>query len=293
MKWLERCLNSCSGYNVVVIDNASTDHTVTYIKEHHPNVHLIQSDENLGFGKANNIGMSYALSKNADAVFLLNQDAYLVDNVLETLFTFQSEHKEYGILSPIHLNGTETAMDFYFSNYVSNTKNADFYSDHVTGQPLKPVYEVPFVNAAAWLISKTCLEKVGGFDPLFFHYSEDNNYCQRVRFHNFKIGVVPKVFVIHDRKQVKQKKMKPYSSQYFTWKERIYKTTFADVNSKDPKFQINKELRVIKKNIAKALFSLNFKVVKGQLIQQKNLKQLIPEILKSYNNNKVEGAHYL
>lgn len=293
MKWLETCLESCKNYNVVIVDNGSTDDSVNFIKNNYNNVHVIELTENLGFGKANNIGISYALSQNAESVFLLNQDAYLVDDVLEKLCDVQRKHYEYGILSPIHVNRTQDKLDFYFSNYVSNTKNPFFYSDHVLKNKLREVYDVPFVNAAAWLISKGCLEKVGGFDPLFFHYSEDNNYCQRVAYHGFKIGVIPKSYIIHDRKEGKPQKIKPYSTKFYEWKERLYKSNLANVNNDNPQELYNIEINRLKISLTKALIKLDFKTFKGLIIQRKNLKALMPEILKSYKTNKIEQSHYI
>ena len=105
MNWLSKCLNSCKDYPVVVIDNASTDETVTYIKKQFPKVHLIPQSKNLGFGQANNLGIRYALNNGADYVFLLNQDAYLQGECINQLIKIHQNNPEFGILSPIHLNG--------------------------------------------------------------------------------------------------------------------------------------------------------------------------------------------
>ena len=60
------------------------------------------------------------------------------------------------------------------------------------------IYETNFVNAAAWLLPRKTLERVGGFDPIFKHYEEDDNYSNRVRYHGLKIGVCPSAKIIHD-----------------------------------------------------------------------------------------------
>jgi N-acetylglucosaminyl-diphospho-decaprenol L-rhamnosyltransferase len=79
--WIEKCLNSLrnSSLNtdVIVIDNASTDETVSLIENLYPEVELVKRANNLGFGQANNIGLRMALDQNADFVFLLNQDAWI------------------------------------------------------------------------------------------------------------------------------------------------------------------------------------------------------------------------
>ena len=63
---------------------------------------------------------------------------------------------------------------------------------------LKEVYDTKYVNAAAWLLPRKTLETVGGFDPIFSHYGEDDNYIHRVIFHGMKIGVCPFSVVVHD-----------------------------------------------------------------------------------------------
>ena len=194
--WLNKCLGSIDfdQYKVVVVDNCSKDETVTFIRNNYPSVKLFPEQENLGFGQGNNKGISYALQQGAERVFLLNQDAYLIHDCLEQLINLQKKHPDYGILSPVHTNATVTRLDRNFSIYVRFDRNPDFYSDHVLSNELDEVYEVPYVNAAGWLISKECLMTVGGFDPIFFHYGEDDNFCQRVHYHSYKIGVVPKLF---------------------------------------------------------------------------------------------------
>ena len=64
---------------------------------------------------------------------------------------------------------------------------------------MKEVYEIPFVMAAHWMISRECLLKVGGFSNTFPHYGEDCNYIHRLRYHKFNVGIAPNINVVHDR----------------------------------------------------------------------------------------------
>ena len=293
MPWLTKCLNSCKGHTTIVVDNASTDDTITFIKQNYKEIIILPQAKNLGFGAANNIGISYALNKGAEQVFLLNQDAYLVDDALDTLVKFQKENPSYGILSPIHINAKQDKLDIGFANYTSFSNNPFFVSDAILKKTLQPVYEVPFVNAAAWLLSKACLETVGGFDPLFFHYGEDDNYCQRVLFHKFKIGIIPNVYVIHDREHRDRPPIHAFTEPYFLSKEKHFKVVWANVNldnnSKTCKQHYN---RLLKESI-KALMQLNFKGFKGKIIEYKRLKAIKNEVMYSKNINKTKGKHYL
>jgi len=196
--YIENCLNrlkkNIDERNIIVIDNDSKDTTVKIIEERYRQIKLIKLDRNYGFGRANNIGLQMAVTENADYVFLLNQDVYVEEHSIRKLVEISVLYPAYGILSPMHLNGRGTALDNHFAGYVATALVSDLY----VGKPAC-IYPCHFVNAAAWLISKKCIETVGGFDPLFFHYGEDDDYVNRVRYFKMKIGVCPGVRIYHDR----------------------------------------------------------------------------------------------
>jgi len=202
-KWIEKCLQSLlqSTYqqNIIVVDNNSIDGTVKIIKNQFPTVELIEQKANLGFGKANNIGINKAISKNADFIFLLNQDAWVMPNTIENLIHVAIKNDDFGILSPIHLNGDGSTIDSNFNSYLFYNA-PDFYSDLFLNK-LQENYISTFVNAAAWLITKKCFNTIGGFDPMFNHYGEDNDYINRMLDAGFQLVVVPSSVIFHDRPQ--------------------------------------------------------------------------------------------
>ena len=293
MQWLEKCLESCSAYSVVVIDNCSTDNTLSFIQTCFPKVKLLKQDRNKGFGQANNIGISYALNNGAEHVFLLNQDAYIVNNSLDNLVLFQKQNPEYGIVSPIHITGDKKLLDKKFSEFMLKEYTGQFYSDFVLGNSIKEVYNVPFVNAAAWLISKECLETVGGFDPLFFHYGEDDNYCQRVKFHEFKIGVLPSVYIIHDRFLRENHLVKLYSKKYYEIQENTFKIRFGNINNPNMINELNNKLKDLKLQFLKSILFLKITAYKVNYKKYLSLKKDSKNIIDSYNINKLKGSHYL
>lgn len=290
MRWLEKCLKSCKNQSIIVVDNGSVDDTCYYIETNFPDIILLKQNENKGFGQANNLAISYALEKGADHVFLLNQDAYLIDNVLDELTVFQNNHMEYGIISPIHVTNDRHKIDEKFANYMLKEVTGQFYSDFVLGNSIKPVYEVPFVNAASWLISKKCLETIGGFDPLFFHYGEDDNYCQRVIYHNFKIGVLPKTYVIHDRSDRKKSKITEFSHAYYEHKLRVFKRKQANILQSE---NINNTILKLRKTVLSLILQLKFSRGFSYCKELELLRQVKPKILKSREVNIKKGKHYL
>lgn len=198
-RWLEHCLADLSAStvhtDVLVVDNCSTDNTVEFISNNYPDIILFPQSVNLGFGQANNIGLRYALSNNYDFVLLLNQDAYLQPDALELLL---KESDGMSLLTPIHMSGDGKHIDYVFKKYsllkADNTLIDDLLVSHV-----KTAYPIGEVCAACWFMPIGLIKKIGGFNPLFAHYGEDNNYYQRMVYHNCPVIVVPKARVFHDR----------------------------------------------------------------------------------------------
>ena len=191
-KWLKKCFQSLeqSYYenDIIVVDNNSSDNSIEIIQSF-PKIQLIKSTENLGFGKANNIGIQKALELEADYVFLLNQDTWVFPETISNLVEVAEMNEQYGIVSPVHYSGDEVHLDANFETYWKRKMKS--ISENVD--------EVPFVNAAAWLISKKTIEKVGFFESLFQHYGEDRNYADRILFHKYKTVIVKNAKICHDR----------------------------------------------------------------------------------------------
>ena len=211
-KWYDKCfgslLQSTIPCNIVVVDNDSNDGTVEYIRSTFPQIHVIEEKENLGFAKANNVGIKYALEQNADYVLLQNQDTWVKKNFLEELLQTFSDNKHTGIASGMQFYGDESGLIYPFYIYMPYEFKNDCYKSQV-----KKYYQTEFMNAAAWLISRECIEKVGLFDTLLFaHFGEDNNYAQRVNYHGFKIMINTESHYCHD---IKDRKEKPYTEGVF------------------------------------------------------------------------------
>ncbi|MCE3075434.1 glycosyltransferase family 2 protein [Chryseobacterium gwangjuense] len=208
IKWAEKCFSSLNSSSVpvtcIVIDNGSTDGTQHFIQNQFPEIDFIQSEKNLGFGKANNIGIEKAYKNGTDFFYLMNQDAWIYPDSLEKLLKAYEKYpdqKEIGILSPMHLDGSEQLLDIFLDKYIAHNFEKTRLISDLYFQKLKPFYQMSFINAAHWLIPRGTIETVGGFNPYFFHYGEDIEYVNRVHFHQKKILLVPGSKVVHDGKQ--------------------------------------------------------------------------------------------
>ena len=289
-KWINRCLSSLRISTIklviIVIDNNSTDNSQLIIKEIFPEVDLIQLNKNLGFGQANNIGIRKAYDEGADYVFLLNQDAWVEPNTLEKLVHAHQKEKEYGIISPIHLNGKGDGLDLSFSEYICPKYCANLYSDKWLNKLDNKIYEVDFVNAAAWLLSRECISKVGGFSPIFFHYGEDINYIHRGNYFGFKTGIYPHVVVYHDREQ---KKNSIYFSDKSIQKERLYKLKMSNPNIDG--------YRLVRRNIIseliKKMILFRYQEVKIIISLIFKINKMTKDITNNLELSKKEGLSFL
>lgn len=198
VKWLPSVFanlqaNELLGHTIV-IDNNSTDGTTSIIRTNWPEVTLHCSEKNLGFGAGNNLGIGMSLKAGADYVFLLNHDAWPLRGSIQHAVEALSKNPILGIVSPLHVQADEVTPDQLFARYVTQAGTTfDEVRNSIETVP------IPFINAAAWIIPRATLEKVGGFSPLFYHYGEDRDYVERIHYHGFKLGVVPGFTVVHDR----------------------------------------------------------------------------------------------
>lgn len=190
--WIHQCLNSVDmeRYDAFVVDNASTDDTLSILQEEYPKAIVRAMDKNLGFGQANNVGLRYALDNGYDYVFLLNQDAWLLPDTIEKLIIAQKQHPEYWVLSPLQMNTAQGGVEKQFGVYCKKNK---------IQLNLDVPQQVDFVNAALWLIPIECIKIVGGFNPIYPHYGEDVDFVQRIQYRHRNAGVVANVFAYHER----------------------------------------------------------------------------------------------
>ena len=212
MSWLDRCLGSVRASEVpadlYVWDNDSTDGSPDFVQSRYPEAKLVRSADNLFFAEANNMGMRYALEKGYDYVYLLNQDAWLAPTTLGTLIAASQAHPEYAVLSPLQMTDGFQELDTQFGHIVQAQGSIRF-------QNLCPPVPVPRVMAAHWLVPRKALEKVGLFDKLFPLYGNDDNWCDRARYHGFKIGIVPEAKAVHDRAKRQEAKEKVIYRNYY------------------------------------------------------------------------------
>lgn len=192
LRWSLPPLADCPA--VVVVDNHSADDTVALVRELLPRATLIQAGRNLGFGRANNLGLEAVATNYA---LLHNPDARLEPGALWALHDAARRHPEAAIIAPALYDqegdGAPTVGDFF---------RGPWHAKASRPAP-EPAGELcaEFVTGAAMLLNMRLMRRVGYFDPWFFLYFEDDELCLRVRRAGHPIIVVPAARMLHRVRQ--------------------------------------------------------------------------------------------
>ena len=225
MHWLRRCLSSvmpgaktagsAPEVDVYVWDNASTDGSADFVAENYPQAVLVRSRENLGFSIPNNKGFEYAVREGYDYAYLLNQDAWIEPVALDLLVASARAHPEYGVLSPLQMTDGYKELDRQFARLLpADTKQAPFVPGKARDRDGEDVVEVRRVMAAHWLVRVEALKGIGQFSGIFPFYGQDDDWCNRARYHGWRIGIVPEARAVHDRAQRKEAKERIIDRNY-------------------------------------------------------------------------------
>ncbi len=201
---LTACLDSLGhitspNIEIVVVDNGSTDDTSAVMEQRYSEVHLIRLEKNMGAPFASNAGFDFALAHQAEAVLRLDSDTVVAPDFLEILLKTAQVHPQVGVLSPkIYYFDPPNRIwyagaDAHPWHYGAIHENKDVED--------APVHDrarlVDYVWGACMLIKAEVLRKTGGFDPDFFIYHEEVDFCRRVQNLGYQLFYVPESKVWH------------------------------------------------------------------------------------------------
>ncbi len=219
---LKNCLNSVrktnpnGNYEIIVVDNASTDDSLVMIKNDFPEVALIENKENLGFAKGCNLGIKASKGK---IILFLNSDAEVRDlNTLAKVENFFGEHEDVGILGlqlvfpdgvPQASGGEFVSVKQLFKHQILFGDSPVFhkFKDKFASQKNGEFYDIDFVSGACLFMRRDVIDEIGGFDEDFFMYGEDVDYCFRAKKKGWRIVVLPSIEVIHLKSQSTKKNL--------------------------------------------------------------------------------------
>ncbi|TDO21972.1 glycosyltransferase family 2 protein [Pedobacter duraquae] len=188
-------------YEIIVVDNNSEDSSERLLYEEFSNeVIYIALTENIGFGRANNKGIEIAIGRN---IFLLNPDTLLTNDAVTILSNYLDNNPNVGAVGANLYNEDHSFQPSFSRIYpsiqyeLSNLFHLLFFFDRDNINTSENPKNVKTVVGAAMMISKNVLNKVGGFNPEFFMYEEENELCYRIKKSGYQIMNVPEAKVIH------------------------------------------------------------------------------------------------
>lgn len=204
IKFLSDCLNSLKtnlagiSYEVIILDNNSKDNSCQFIKQNFPEVKLIESKINHGFGKGNNEAVNTA---KGEYLLLFNNDTILLNNIRPAFDLIEKDAK-IGVIGITMLNHKEeyipAAGNFpNFGNMFQFKKLLDLGAEFKKGEFSKEYYEVDWLSGSFLLLSKLTFSKIGGFDEDYFMYVEDVDFCKKIADSGLKRIFYPGISYVH------------------------------------------------------------------------------------------------
>jgi len=195
-------------FEVIVVDNASTDGSAQTIAERFPDVRLFALDRNIGFAAANNFAARHATG---EWLLLLNPDTVVLDNAIDKLVAFAEAHPEASIfcgrtlfadgsLNPTSCWAKPTIWSMFClgSGLSALLKDANWaFPAAMRDWKRDTIRQVDIVTGCFFLIRRSLWEQLGGFDPAFFMYGEEADLCLRAAKLGHKCMICPDATIIH------------------------------------------------------------------------------------------------
>jgi N-acetylglucosaminyl-diphospho-decaprenol L-rhamnosyltransferase len=219
---LRPCLTELSRHlagreaELVVVDNASSDGSAAMVARAFPQVRLLANGDNVGFAGANNLALAATQSR---YVLLLNSDAFLEEGALETMLSVLRLDSRIAVVAPrLHDQDGEALASAHAFESVSRlalaTLNAHRLlprpallalgarlgragAQHLVNYTAGPPVDVDWVSGACMLVRRTAIAEVGGLDPGYFMYMEDEDWCRRFAQAGYRVVYVPQAQCAH------------------------------------------------------------------------------------------------
>lgn len=186
---------------VFVVDNASSDGSADMVRREFPQVKLIENAENVGFARANNQAIRLSSGR---YVLLLNSDAVIMTRAIQAMVSFMDEHDDVGLVGPELLDSSGRSQLSWAAFPTVLSELLGYHSR--ARKPLRAganqdlsltAYEVDWVAGACLLVRMETVKEVGLMDERFFLYSEETDWCHRIRASGWGVVFLPEAKVVH------------------------------------------------------------------------------------------------
>lgn len=217
---LKNCLESLNGlnhkdkYKIIIVDNNSSDNSVSLIKKEFPDIFLIENKENLGFAKANNIAIDFLIKtfSSIEYILLLNPDVVVSYNTIDGLLEFLKNNHNIGCVSPAlysednnvknncggFIPGLFTSFNYFFflSQIMPRLFKGIFINQEYFIKRKKPI-ELDWLSGACLMLRKNMILEVGLLNEIYFLYGEDIEWGNRIKKGGWTLYLIPELRVVH------------------------------------------------------------------------------------------------
>lgn len=183
-----------------VVDNASTDGSVEMVRAAFREVRLIVNAENLGFARANNVGIVASRGRYA---LLLNNDTVVPTGALAGLVAFMEAHPDAGAVGPQLLGPDGAAQPYAFGGdptlgyLLRRGINRLLFGRPLHDWATNVIQPVDWVSGACLLVRRAAIDRAGLLDEQIFMYFEDNDWCLRIRRAGWRVYYDPQIAITH------------------------------------------------------------------------------------------------
>ncbi|MCB0171159.1 MAG: glycosyltransferase family 2 protein [Anaerolineae bacterium] len=188
-------------YHTLVVDNGSTDNSVSKIKASQPSVEILETGSNLGYAEGNNVGIRQAIEAGAQYVLVLNNDTLVDPSMVTELVNFAETHPEAGMVGPLMYCEDPRNILFATGSFIQWAQGKTWHRDMF--QPAKPhsnlgkPEKVDFITGCGVLVRRELIETAGVLNSEYYLNFEDVEWCVRARRNGFEVWYVPQAILWH------------------------------------------------------------------------------------------------
>jgi N-acetylglucosaminyl-diphospho-decaprenol L-rhamnosyltransferase len=191
---------------ITVVDSHSSDDTVAMVRRDFPQVTLIACSENVGFPKGNNLGIAQATGRN---ILLLNPDTEVKGEALQEMVRYLDAHDEVGAVGPtlVNLDGTVQSSRRRFPTLLTAIFESTWLESlappallaryYALDLPESETVDVDWVTGACLMVRREVVDRVGPLDEAYFMYSEELDWCRRIKDAGWRVVHLPSARVMH------------------------------------------------------------------------------------------------
>ena len=207
-------------YEIIVIDNGSTDGSGKKLNEIFPSYTFILNKENSGYTGGNNLGIKRAIEEGVDYILILNNDTKVVNpNFLYKMTERMNEKPSVGIMGPkvFGSDGIVQETILFVPTLLNSIRESLFFKIHrKTKKNYNVAQFVETVSGVCWLIRRRVIQNIGLLDEDYFMYGEEQDYCYRAEKAGWNIMYYPVESVVHYKEPENKNKPRTYRQYTYT-----------------------------------------------------------------------------